>query len=51
MEKKTLNKLNKYSFSQGAVARRGKIIAIEGDGGTEQMLDKCKSKRFINIKE
>jgi len=45
---KTLSKLNKYSFSQGTVARNGKIIAIEEEGGTEQMLNKCKSKRFIN---
>jgi len=45
---KTLSKLNKYSFSQGTVARNGKIIAIEEEGGTEQMLNKCKSKKFIN---
>ena len=43
---KTLNKLSKYSFSQGAVARNKKIIAIEGKDGTQKMLSKCKSKKF-----
>ncbi len=41
----TLNKLGKYNFSQGAVARNKKVIAIEGKGGTEKMLKKCKSKK------
>jgi len=45
---KTLNKLSKYSFSQGAVVRNKKVIAIEGDGGTQKMLQKCKSKKFKN---
>ena len=45
---KTLNKLGKYNFSQGTVVRSNKIIAIEGGGGTEQMLKKCKSKKFNN---
>ena len=45
---KTLNKLGKYNFSQGAVARNRKVIAIEGKGGTEIMLKKCKSKKFKN---
>ncbi len=44
----TLNKLNKYNFSQGTVARNEKIIAIEGKGGTEKMLRKCKNKKIIN---
>jgi len=43
---KTLNKLGKYNFSQGTVVRNNKIIAIEGRGGTEKMLIKCKSKKF-----
>ena len=43
-----LNKLNKYSFSQGAVARNRKIIAIEGKGGTGKMLRKCKNKKYRN---
>ena len=45
---KTLNKLDKYNFSQGTVVRNNKIIAIEGKGGTEKMLKKCKSKKFNN---
>ena len=40
----TLNKTNKYSFSQGAVVRNNKIIAIEGRDGTKNMLLKCKAK-------
>ena len=44
----TLNKLGKYNFSQGTVVRNKKVIAIEGRGGTEKMLKKCKSKKFRN---
>ncbi len=44
----TLNKLGKYTFSQGAVVRNKKIIAIEDKGGTQQMLKRCKSLRFKN---
>jgi len=44
-----LNKLDKYNFSQGTVVRNKKIIAIEGKGGTEKMLKKCKSKKIRNI--
>ncbi len=44
----TLNKLGKYNFSQGTVVRNRKVIAIEGRGGTEKMLKKCKSKKFRN---
>ncbi len=44
----TLNKLGKYNFSQGTVVRNKKVIAIEGKGGTEKMLKKCKSKKFRN---
>jgi len=40
----TLNNLGKYNFSQGAVVRDKKIIAIEGNGGTQKMLNKCRSK-------
>ena len=43
---KTLNRLGKYTFSQGAVVRNKKVIAIEGKGGTQKMLKKCKSKKF-----
>ena len=42
---KVLAKLNKYNFSQGAVVRNKKVIAIEGKGGTDRML-----KKFINYK-
>jgi len=44
----TLNSLGKYNFSQGTVVRNKKIIAIEGKGGTQQMIKKCKNKKFIN---
>ena len=44
----TLNRLGKYNFSQGAVVRNRRVIAIEGKGGTEKMLRKCKSKKFKN---
>jgi len=44
----TLSRLGKYNFSQGAVARNRKVVAIEGKGGTEKMLRKCKSKKFKN---
>ena len=45
---KTLNGLGKYTFSQGAVVRNKKVIAIEGKGGTQKMLKRCKSKKFRN---
>ncbi len=41
-----LNSLGQYNFSQGVVVRDQKIIAIEGKGGTQKMLKKCKSKRI-----
>ena len=44
----TLNKLGKYTYSQGAVVRNRKVIAIEGKDGTQKMLKRCKSKKFIN---
>ena len=40
----TLNRLNGYSFTQGVIVRRKKIIALEGIGGTQKMLKKIKSK-------
>ena len=43
---KTLNGLGKYTFSQGTVVRNKKVIAIEGKGGTQKMLKRCKSKKF-----
>ena len=44
----TLNSLGKYNSSQGTIVRNRKIIAIEGKGGTQKMLKKCKRKKFIN---
>ena len=44
----TLNKLSKYNYSQGTIVRNKKVIAIEGKGGTEKMLRKCKSKKYKN---
>ena len=44
----TLNRSGKYNFSQGTVVRNRKVVAIEGKGGTEKMLRKCKSKKFKN---
>ena len=43
-----LNRLGKYNFSQGVVVRNRKVVAIEGKGGTEKMLKKCKSKKLRN---
>jgi DUF1009 family protein len=39
-----LNKLNNYSFSQGAVVRKQKVLEVEGSGGTEVMLKNVKKK-------
>ena len=44
----TLSKLGKYNFSQGAVARNRKVVAIEARGGTQKMLKRCKSMKFRN---
>jgi UDP-2,3-diacylglucosamine hydrolase len=41
---KTLSKTGAYSYSQGAVSRNNKVIAIEGVGGTQKMLKKIKNK-------
>ena len=40
----TLNKLAKYNFSQATVIRNKIVLAIEGKGGTQKMLKKCKRK-------
>ena len=45
---KKLNQIGKYNNCQAAVARNGKIIAIEGNGGTEKMLRKCKDRHIKN---
>ena len=44
----TLNRLGKYTFSQGVVVRNKKVLAIEGKEGTQKMIMRCKSKKFIN---
>ena len=44
----TLNILGKYNFSQGAVVRNRKVVAIEGKGGTQKMIKRCKSKKYRN---
>ena len=41
---KALNKTSSYSYSQGAVSRNNKIIAIEGKEGTQKMLKQIKNK-------
>ena len=54
---KILSKSNDYTYSQGAVSRENKIIAIEGKGGTYSMLKKIKKKtnavlvKFPKIKQ
>ena len=44
----TLRKLNNFSFSQGVVVRNKKIVAIEGSGGTQKMLNKIKKKKKLS---
>jgi len=44
----TLNKLGKYNFSQGVVVRNKKVIAIEGKGGTQKMINRCRIKKLKN---
>ena len=34
------------NFYKSAVVRNKKVLAIEGKGGTQQMLNKCKTKKF-----
>ena len=43
----TLNRLGKYTFSQGVVIRNKKVVAIEDKTGTQKMLKRCKSKKII----
>jgi UDP-2,3-diacylglucosamine hydrolase len=40
---KALNKTSAYSYSQGAVSRNNKVIAIEDKRGTHQMLKRIKN--------
>ena len=39
-----LNKTRAYSYSQGAISRNNKVIAVEGKEGTEKMLKQIKNK-------
>ena len=41
---KALNKTGAHSFSQGAVSRDNKVIAVEGREGTKKMLSNIKNK-------
>ena len=43
-----LSRLGKYNFSQGVVVRNKKVVAVEGKDGTQQMLKRCKNKKFKN---
>jgi len=44
-----LGKLNSYNFMQGTVIRDGKVLAVEGNSGTEKMLKKIKKKeKFLS---
>ena len=45
---KKLNSLRQYNFSQGVVVRNGKVVSVEGKGGTKKMLEKSRSKKFRN---
>ena len=40
--------MGEYTFSQGTVVRNNKIVAIEGESGTEKMLKKVRSKKQKN---
>ena len=44
----TLSRLGKYNFIQGVVVRNKKVIAVEGEGGTEKMLKRKRSKKQKN---
>src|SRR6056300_702181 len=48
-EIKILDGLRQYNFSQGVVVRDNKVVAIEGRGGTEKMLERCRYKRTKNF--
>ena len=41
---KALSKTKAYSFSQGAVSRNNKVVAIEGKEGTKKMLSQIVNK-------
>jgi len=43
-----LKNSNEYNYSQGAVVRNNKLIAIEGSGGTQKLLKRSKNKKYKN---
>ena len=45
---KTLNRADRYNYTQGVVVRDNKVIAIEGKNGTKKMLEKCRNKKIKN---
>ena len=45
---KTLKRLKEYNFTQATVVSNRKVVAIEGRGGTQIMLMRCKSYKFRN---
>ena len=44
----TLKHLDKHDFSQGIIIRDRKVLAIEGKGGTANMIKNCKTNFFFN---
>ena len=45
---KTLNKINKYNYSQAIIVRNEKVLAIEDKRGTKSMLKKLKKNKIKN---
>jgi UDP-2,3-diacylglucosamine hydrolase len=43
---KVLNNLSQHNFSQAVVVRNNKVVSVEGKGGTKQMLQKSRNKKF-----
>ncbi len=43
---KTLNNLNHYNHTQGVIVKKGKVMALEGEKGTQKMLKKFKNDNF-----
>tara|TARA_B110001454_G_C12642229_1_gene401713 strand:- start:136 stop:930 length:795 start_codon:yes stop_codon:yes gene_type:complete len=39
-----LKKMDDYNFTQGIIIRNKTVLAVEGKGGTQEMIKKCKSK-------
>jgi len=44
----TLSTINKYNFTQGIIVRNEKILAIESERGTKNMLQKLKKNKIKN---